>query len=298
MKPRGRPKDSVPSGCEAGLIFSGPLSSNASRDHFEKAAGIVVDVDEGPLVDVEHHDHFGSMLHQGPVARLAFAHRLFGQMPLGDVADADDVAVAPVELALLTAISTATRLPPLARPQVRCAAKIHVGIVDLQGEALEKLGSVAGDLRQQETQRAAQDLRGGVAEDAFAGGIEGLDVAGVVHRDDGVLDVVEDGLQMRGRLLANLARQRLSFVGHELHRAHDAAPLAVDAVVVRTDGLEQRLEVQIAAPASGLRDLAFQEVVQAFRRLRGLVTMAAAISRDKSLISRTNPRVRNAPVGL
>ena len=122
------------------------------------------------------------------------------------------------------------------------------------------------------SERAAQDLRGSVAEDAFAGGIEGLDVAGVVHRDDGVLDVVEDGLQMRGGLLANLAGERLRLVGHELHRAHDAAPLAVDAVVVRADGLEQRLEVQIAAPASRLRDLAFKEVVQAFRRLRGLVT--------------------------
>ena len=77
---------------------------------------------------------------------------------------------------------------------------------------------------------------------------------------------------MRGRLLANLAGERLCFVGHELHRARDAAPLAVNAVVVRADGLEQLLEVQIAAPASGLRDLAFQEVVQAFRRLRGLVT--------------------------
>ncbi len=128
------------------------------------------------------------------------------------------------------------------------------------------------DLGQQESQRAAQNFRGGVAEYAFAGGIEGLDVAGVVHRDDGVLDVIEDGLQMRGRLLANLAGERLRFVGHELHRAHDAAPLAVDAVVVRTDRLEQRLEVQLAAPAPGLRDLAFKQVVQAFRRLRGLVT--------------------------
>ena len=91
-------------------------------------------------------------------------------------------------------------------------------------------------------------------------------MADIVHRDDGVLDVVEDGLQVRGRLLANLARERLRLVGHQLHRAHDAAPLGVDAIVVRTDGLEQRLESRSPPRASRLRDLALEELVQAFRR--------------------------------
>ena len=97
-------------------------------------------------------------------------------------------------------------------------------------------------------------------------------MAGVVDRDDGVLDVVEDGLQMRGGLLANLARERLRLVGHELHGAHDAAPLAVDPVVVRADGPEQRIEIRFAAAASRLRDLALEQGVQGVGRLRWLAT--------------------------
>ena len=272
MKPRGRPKDSR----AVGLLRRADLLRTAGEQgfagHLEEAAGVVVDVDEGALVDVEHHDHFGRMLHQGSVARLAFAHGLLGQMPLGDVADADDVAVAPVELGLADRDLDRNAIAALGAPPGQMRRQVHVGVVDL--EAKRSRNSVvapatSGSKNSSERPRISAER---VAEDAFAGGIEGLDVAGVVHRHDGVLDVVEDGLQMRGGLLANLARERLRLVGHELHRAHDAAPLAVDAVVVRADGLEQRLEVQLAAPAPGLRDLAFKQVVQAFRRLRGLAT--------------------------
>ncbi len=139
--------------------------------------------------------------------------------------------------------------------------QIHMRIVDLGGEALEKIAAAVRDLGQQEFERAAEDLRRRVAEDALAGGIEGFDVSGIVHRDDGVLDVVEDGLQVRGRLLTNLARERLRLVGHELHRAHDAAPFGVDAIVVRADDFEQRRNVQIAAAAARLGDLPLEDVV-------------------------------------
>ncbi len=44
--------------------------------HLEEAAGVVVDIDELADIDIEYHDHFGSMLHQRAVAPLAFAHRL------------------------------------------------------------------------------------------------------------------------------------------------------------------------------------------------------------------------------
>jgi len=100
----------------------------------------------------------------------------------------------------------------------------------------------------------------GVAENALAGGIEGFDVAGIVDRDDGVFDVVQNGLQVRGGLLANLARERLGLIGHELHGAHDAAPFAVDPIVVGADRFEQRLDIQLAVPASCLRDLALEQV--------------------------------------
>jgi hypothetical protein len=150
--------------------------------------------------------------------------------------------------------------------------QIHMRVVDFGGEALEKIAASLRDVGQQEIQRAAEDLRLRVAENSFAGGVEGFDVTGIVERDDGVLDVVEDGLQMRGGLLANFARQRLRLVGHELHRAHDAAPLAVDAIVVRADRLEQGFYVEVAAPAARLRDVALEQVVQAVRRLRWLAT--------------------------
>ena len=189
------------------------------------------------------------MLHQGPVARLALAHRLLGEMPLGDVADAHDVAVAPIEARLADrdfhrdARAFLGDAPGLMRGQ------IDVRVVDLRGAALEKLERPARvDVGQQEIERAAENLRLRIAEDALAGGIEGFDVAGVIDRDDGVLDVVEDGLQVRGGLLADLARERLRLVRHELHGAHDAAPFRIDAIVVRADDLEQRRANRVSPP--------------------------------------------------
>jgi hypothetical protein len=125
---------------------------------------------------------------------------------------------------LLTAISTATRVPSLARPRSG-ARPDRRGCRRSWWRALEKIGTSRPRSPAAEIERAAEDLRRRVAEDALARGIEGFDVAGVVDRDDGVLDVVEDGLQMRGGLFADLAGERLRLVRHELHRAHDAAPL-------------------------------------------------------------------------
>ena len=53
-----------------------------------------------PKIDIEDHDHFRCVLHQSPVPRLALAHQLLGQVSLGDVAYANDVAVAAVETGL------------------------------------------------------------------------------------------------------------------------------------------------------------------------------------------------------
>ncbi len=238
--------------------------------HLEKAACVVVDVDEPALVDVENHDHFGGVLHQRSVARLTFAHRLLGEMPFGDVANADDVAVAPIEFGLADGDLDRDPVAALGTPPCLVRREVDVRIVDLGGQALEKVVRAARDVRQQELERAAENLRLRVAENALTGGVEGLDVAGIVHRDDGVLDVVQNGLQVRGGLLANFARERLRLVGHELHRAHDAAPFTVDPIVVGTDSFEQRVDIQLAASVPRLRDLALEQVVQAVRRRRRL----------------------------
>ena len=141
--------------------------------------------------------------------------------------------------------------------------EVDVRIVDLRRATLEKFERAGRThLGQQILERAAEDLRLRVAEDALAGGIEGLDVAGVVDRDDGVLDVVENGLQVRRALFADFARERLSLVRHELHGAHDAAPLRIDAVVLRAHRREEHVQVEIAPP-SRLGQLALEQPVQA-----------------------------------
>src|SRR5712675_324839 len=65
---------------------------------------------------------------------------------------------------------------------------------------------------------------------------------------------------------------RVGLIGHELHGAHDAAPFAVDPIVVGADRFEQRLDIQLAVPASCLRDLALEQLVQVGGRLRRLAT--------------------------
>ena len=149
--------------------------------------------------------------------------------------------------------------------------EIDVRVVDLRGAALEKLErSARVGVGQQEIERTAENLGLRVAEDPLAGGIEGLDVPGVIDRDDGVLDVVEDRLQVRGALLADLPGERLRLVRHELHGANDAAPLGVDAVVMRAHDLEQRGQIDLAAAPARVGQLTFEQVIQAPLRWRRL----------------------------
>jgi len=55
-------------------------------------------------------------------------------------------------------------------------------------------------------------------------------VPGIVHRDDGIFDVVENSLQVRSGLLRESpAVSALRLIGHQLHRTHDAAPFTVDS---------------------------------------------------------------------
>src|SRR6202012_1987259 len=113
-------------------------------------------------------------------------------------------------------------------------------------------------------QRATVPYRRRIANDALAGGVAGLDMGAVVDRDDGILDVVENRLQVRRALLADLTRERLSLVRHELHGTDDAAPLRIHAIVLRAHRLEERAQVELDPP-SRLGQLALEQPVQAPR---------------------------------
>src|SRR5882724_11518822 len=118
-------------------------------------------------------------------------------MSFGDVANADDVAVQPVERGLADgnfdgdAASALDETPCLGRGQV------HMRIVDLGRQALQIFTRISRvDVGKQTSQRAAENLRGAVTEYPFAGVIERFDETRIVNRDDGVLDVVENRLQV------------------------------------------------------------------------------------------------------
>jgi hypothetical protein len=69
--------------------------------------------------------------------------------------------------------------------------------------------------------------------------IERLYAAGSIDRDDRILDVVENCLQVRGCLLAYFASHGLRFIGHQLHGTHHAAPFGIEPIVVRADGFQE-----------------------------------------------------------
>jgi hypothetical protein len=84
-------------------------------------------------------------------------------------------------------------------------------------------------------------------------------VAGFVDGDDDVLDVIEHGLQLAGGALAQLARQVGRLVGHELHRANDAAALVVGARVRALDGSQQPGEIDLAIRPQRVLDLLVEQ---------------------------------------
>jgi hypothetical protein len=182
----------------------------------------------------------GGLILSGPLPSSAGRLNLKKRQALGDVADADDVAVQATELGLADgdldrdAAAAFHQTPGLSRGQV------HVRIVNFGREALEVVaGMLRVHVRQQQPHRAAENLGGGIAEDPLPGVIEGFDAPGVIDRNDRVLDVVENGLQMRGCLLANFASHGLRLVGHQLHGAHDATPFGIEPIVMRTDGFQE-----------------------------------------------------------
>ena len=116
--------------------------------HLEEAARVVVDVDEFALIDIEYHDDFGGILHQGPVAGLALPHGLLRQVPFGDIPNAHDEAVAPIEARLADGNFDRDARAFLGYAPCPVSGKIDVRIVDFRGTAFEKIErSARVDLR-------------------------------------------------------------------------------------------------------------------------------------------------------
>ncbi len=139
--------------------------------------------------------------------------------------------------------------------------QIDLRIVQASRELLELLGQRLADaeLGQEIAQRAADDLRFGVAEHALAGRIDGGDVTALIDREDRVLDVVQHGLELAGGAFAKLPRQRGGFIGHQLHGAHDAAALLVRPRVHAVDRGEQTRQIQLPVLTGRLPDLLIQQ---------------------------------------
>ncbi len=90
----------------------------------------------------------------------------------------------------------------------------------------------------------------------------------LVDGEDRILHVIEDGLQLRGGLFADLARQRLRLIRHQAHRANDAAALRIDAVVVLAHAGKQGAQIDLAIGGAGCGQLPFEQSVEAFLRGR------------------------------
>ena len=68
-----------PSGWNGGLTSAGPVRSKSSRLMPNNRLRIFVRVGEAVHVQVEHHDGFRRVLHQGAIAQFTFPERLIGR---------------------------------------------------------------------------------------------------------------------------------------------------------------------------------------------------------------------------
>ena len=216
--------------------------------HLEEAHRVLVDVRELVTVQVDDDDDLGRVLDQRSIARLAVAQRGVGSFAIGGVAQADHEQRATIQHRLADR-QLGGKVRAVGMQAERLVRReVDLRVVEARGQLFELRGQrlLLGELRQQEAERAAGDLRFRVTEHALPRGVERDDVAGLVDRDDDVLDVIEHRLQLARGALAQLACQVGRLVGHELHRANDAAALVIGARVGAFDGSEQLGEVELA----------------------------------------------------
>ena len=230
-----------PSGCCGGLSTSGPLASSAARSILKKRTAFSLTSTSRLTIEIDDDDDLRRMLDERAIARLAVAQRRFRSLAIGRVAQADDVQRAPIQLRLADG-DLGRKVRAVGMQTERLVRReVDLRVVETRSELFElrRQRLFVGELRQQETQRTADDLGFGMTEDALPGRVDRRDVARLIDGDDDVLDVIEDGLQLARGAFAQLARESGRLVRHQLHRAYDAATLVVGARVRGLDGSEQ-----------------------------------------------------------
>ena len=124
------------------------------------------------------------------------------------------------------------------------------------------------------------------AEEALGRAVHALDAAEVVHRDDAVLDVVEDGLEPDDALALEPLRHRRRLVRGEAHHGLEAGAVVLVGVVLAADDLDEPAQLHLAGGVGGLQQLLLEQRVDAAlaafrgRRLRLGRCVAESASAD------------------
>ena len=174
--------------------------------HLEEPNGVVVAFDEVSGIGVQHDDGFGGVLDQRAVARLALTDRGLGELAVRRVAQTHDIDRAAVEPHLAHA-DLGVEQRAIAMPAAGFARRqVELGVLDRFGELIERAGQprMACQGRDQQVETSVADLGLVVAEHPLAGRVHRLDASDLVDGQNGVLDVIDDGLQLRGDVLAHL----------------------------------------------------------------------------------------------
>ncbi len=233
----------------------GPDAQQLVARHLEEAHGVLVAFDEQPGVHVEHDDGFRRVFDQRAIARLAFADRRFGQLAFGGFAHADDEELAAVEPHLAHA-DLGVEQVAVAVPALGLAGlEVVVGVLDGGRQFFERLddAGAARQRRNQQVELLAAHVLFAVTENPLAGGVQRFDAARLIDRDDRVLDVIEDDLQLGRGAFAHLARERAGLVRQQPHRTHDALAFLVPLRVRLADGVQQLAQVELARRPRGSR---------------------------------------------
>ena len=152
----------------------GAALSSASRSILKKRTAFSLRSTRRFYVEIDDDDDFRRVLDERAIARFAVSQRRFRRLAIGGVAQADDEHVAPLHARLADGDlgrRTARRCCAdrcLVRRRSTCVSSRRAASCSSCAGA-----SVCGELRQQEAERAADDLGFGVTEHALAGGVEG-----------------------------------------------------------------------------------------------------------------------------
>ncbi len=130
-------------------------------------------------------------------------------------------------------------------------------------EVLERTGDIAPgrDVGNQGVDEGRHDVALAHAEEALGGAVDALDAAEVVHRNDAVLDVVQDGLQPDHAFPLEALRHRRRLVGGEAHHGLEAGAVVLVGVVLAADDVDEPAQLHLAGGVGGFQQLLLQERV-------------------------------------